>query len=62
MILLMLLYCVSYTDRMVLSLLAAPVSEALNISDTQLGVLFGTGFGVVYALVGLPLAHFVDRS
>lgn len=61
-ILLMLLYCVSYTDRMVLSLLAAPVSEALHISDTQLGVLFGTGFGVVYALVGLPLAHFVDRS
>jgi MFS family permease len=60
--LLLLLYCISYTDRMVLSLLAAPVTKALNITDTQLGVLFGTGFGVVYALVGLPLAHIIDKS
>lgn len=60
-ILLLLLYIISFTDRMILALLAAPVSEALNVSDTQIGILFGVGFGVVYALMGLPLAHFVDR-
>lgn len=60
-VILVLLYCMSFTDRMVLSLLAAPVSQALGVSDTQLGMLFGLGFGAVYALAGLPLAHLVDR-
>ena len=59
---LLLLYCLSFTDRLILSLIAAPVTESLNISDTQLGLLFGVGFGVLYALAGLPLAQLIDRS
>lgn len=60
-IVLMLLYCMSFIDRLVLSLLASPISEALGVSDTQIGLLFGMGFGVVYALSGLPLAHLIDK-
>ncbi|MGE0828371.1 MAG: MFS transporter [Hyphomonadaceae bacterium] len=60
--LLVLLYCLSFVDRYVLALLAAPISESLHISDSSLGLLFGLGFGVVYALTGLPLAHMIDRG
>jgi MFS family permease len=59
---LMLLYSISYVDRYILSLLAAPISESLAIRDVQMGVLFGLGFGAVYALAGLPLAHLIDRG
>ncbi|WP_189338403.1 MFS transporter [Sphingobium sp. SCG-1] len=51
----------SFIDRLILSLLAPSIHEHLHISDTQLGILFGMGFGVVYALMGLPLAHLLDK-
>jgi MFS family permease len=57
-----LLYCISIVDRYALSLLAEPISQSLGITNTQLGVLFGVGFGVVYSIAGLGLAHWVDRQ
>ena len=51
---LVLLFGISFTDRQILSLLAPTISEHLGISDTKIGVLFGLGFAVVYALTGLP--------
>jgi MFS family permease len=59
---LVLLYCVSIVDRYALSLLAEPISQSLGITNTRLGVLFGVGFGVVYSIAGLGLAHWVDRQ
>ena len=44
-----LLLSMSFVDRQILSLLAPAVSKYLGISDTQIGVLFGFGFAVVYA-------------
>lgn len=58
---LMLLYSISYVDRYALSLLAAPISASLGIPDVKMGLLFGAGFGVLYSLTGLPLAHVIDR-
>lgn len=56
----MLLYGISYIDRLILSLLAPAVSAQLHITDTQMGVLIGLGFGILYSLTGLPLAHLID--
>ncbi|AUW59684.1 hypothetical protein C1T17_17930 [Sphingobium sp. SCG-1] len=56
-----LLYTISYVDRLILSLLAPAVSQSLSITDTQIGVLIGLGFGVLYSLTGLPLAHILDQ-
>ncbi|MGE3304277.1 MAG: MFS transporter [Hyphomonadaceae bacterium] len=58
---LILLYCMSFIDRLVLSLLAPLMSDVLQASDTEIGVLLGAGFGIVYGLIGLPLAHMVDK-
>ncbi|MGE3744465.1 MAG: MFS transporter [Sphingomonadaceae bacterium] len=57
----MLLYGISYIDRLILSLLAPAMSAQLQISDVEMGVLIGLGFGVLYTLAGLPLAHLIDR-
>ncbi|MGE0827778.1 MAG: MFS transporter [Hyphomonadaceae bacterium] len=59
---LFLLFCLSYLDRLIVALLAQPISQSLALSDTELGLLFGLGFGVVYAISGLPIAHLIDRT
>ncbi|PZQ24631.1 MAG: hypothetical protein DI569_00160 [Sphingopyxis macrogoltabida] len=56
------LFAVSFIDRMVLALVIDPIRAAMGVSDTQMGLLFGMGFVVVYVLAGLPLAHLVDKG
>jgi MFS family permease len=51
----------SYTDRQVLSLLVDPIRADLGISDTQMSLLLGTAFAVVYGLAGIPLGLLADR-
>ena len=52
----------SYTDRQVLSLLVDPIRHDLKISDTQISLLLGAAFAVVYGVAGLPLGFFADRT
>jgi MFS family permease len=52
----------SYTDRQVLSLLVDPIRADLGISDTQVSLLLGTAFAVVYGIAGLPLGYLADRA
>jgi MFS family permease len=61
-VLLSLITAISYVDRLILGLLAEPVKRSLAISDTQLGMAIGLGFGIVYALSGLPIAYLLDRG
>ena len=51
----------SYTDRQVLSLLVDPIRGELGISDTQISLLLGTAFAVVYGIAGIPLGLMADR-
>src|ERR1700737_877766 len=52
----------AYTDRQVLSLLVDPIRADLGISDTQVSLLLGTAFAVVYGIAGLPLGYLADRT
>ena len=52
----------SYTDRQVLSLLVDPIRADLRITDTQISLLLGTAFAVVYGVAGIPLGLLADRS
>ena len=58
---LLLAYTLSFVDRMILSLLIAPIRAALDISDTQVSLLIGLAFALFYTLLGLPLAWIADR-
>ncbi len=51
----------SYTDRQVLSLLVDPIRGDLGISDTQISLLLGTAFAVIYGVAGIPLGLLADR-
>jgi MFS family permease len=46
----------------VLSLLVDPVRADLHISDTQISLLLGTAFAVVYGIAGIPLGFLADRT
>jgi MFS family permease len=50
----------SYTDRQVLTLLVDPIRSDLQITDTQVGLLQGAAFGLVYAFSGVILGRFSD--
>ncbi|HXP63955.1 MAG TPA: MFS transporter [Steroidobacteraceae bacterium] len=53
---------VSYTDRQVLSLLVDPVRHDLGITDTQISLLLGTAFAVIYGIAGIPFGLLADRT
>ena len=50
----------SYTDRQILTLLIDPVRTELNISDTQVSLLQGLAFVLIYSFAGLPLGRSAD--
>lgn len=58
---LLLAYTLSFVDRMILSLLVAPIRAALGISDTEVSLLIGLAFALFYTLLGLPIAWIADR-
>ena len=51
----------SYTDRLILNLLVDPIRHSLHITDTQVSLLQGAAFAVLYAVISLPLGRYVDR-
>ncbi|MGI8839205.1 MAG: MFS transporter [Caulobacteraceae bacterium] len=50
----------SYTDRQILSLLVDPIRGDLHISDTQVSLLQGMAFALIYSIAGLPLGRLAD--
>lgn len=54
-------YICSFIDRLLLSILAEPVKADLSLSDTQMGLLGGLAFALLYSTMGVPLALVADR-
>jgi MFS family permease len=50
-----------FADKQILTIVMEPLKKEFHFSDTQLGVLSGTSFGVAYALGAVPLAIVADR-
>lgn len=53
--------CVSFIDRLILSLLVQPIKADLGISDTAFSLLAGAAFAIFYCVVGLMIARWADR-
>ena len=47
-------------DRQILTLLVEPIRNDLAITDTQISILSGFAFAILYTLVGLPIGRLVD--
>jgi MFS family permease len=52
----------NYFDCFVISVLLEPIKHEFHVSDTMLGLLSGLGFSLLYAVVALPVARWVDRG
>lgn len=60
--LLWLTYTFSVLDRYVMGILVEPIKRDLGVSDTMMGFLSGTVFGLFYATLAIPVAMLADRS
>jgi MFS family permease len=55
-------YVFNFIDRSILSILAQPIKEDLDLSDSQLGFLGGLAFALFYTFLGIPIARLADRG
>ncbi len=60
-LLLMLAYAFNAMDRSIIPIIGQSIKDDLLISDTQLGLLSGTAFALLYAFGGLPIARLAER-
>jgi predicted MFS family arabinose efflux permease len=51
----------NYGQRLILSILLPGIKTEVALTDGQLGVLMGGGFGLFFAIAGVPLARFVEQ-
>ncbi|HEV2081735.1 MAG TPA: MFS transporter [Brevundimonas sp.] len=58
---LILVYMLNFLDRQIIGILAAPLKEEFQLSDSQFGLLGGIAFASVYSTLAIPLAWLADR-
>jgi len=61
LLLLFLVYTFNFVDRQIAGILAGPIKAELGLTDTQLGLLGGIAFALLFAGLGLPIAWLADR-
>ena len=59
---LLLVYIFNFLDRMMLSILAAPIQADLGLSDGEMGLLGGLAFAILYSTLAVPLSAVADRT
>ena len=55
-------YVLNFLDRQLVSILAKPIQDSLQISDGQLGLLTGFYFALFYCLIAIPIGWLADRT
>jgi MFS family permease len=55
-------FVLAFVDRQIIALLVGPIQQDLGISDTQVSLLGGFAFVIIYTFLGIPIGRLVDRS
>lgn len=55
------IYITSFVDRQIIAVLAAQIRTELGLSNTQIGVLYGPAFSLVYAICGIFMGRMADQ-
>ena len=59
--LLLVVYIFNFIDRQIVNILAEPIAQDLDLSDTQIGLMTGIAFALFYTVLGLPIARYADK-
>jgi len=59
---LVLIAVLNILDRKIIVILQEPLKRDLGLSDTQLGLLTGMAFAIVYVTVAFPFARYAERA
>lgn len=59
---LILVYTLNFLDRQIISILKDPIGKELQLSDTQLGLMGGLAFALLYTSLAIPIAWLADRK
>ncbi len=62
LVMLLLVYTFNFVDRQILGILAPTIKTDLALTDTQLGLLGGLAFALLYSTLAIPLAWLADRT
>ena len=60
--LLMVVYTFNFIDRQILAILAPYIKVEMGLTDSQMGLLGGPAFAIVYSTLALPIAWLADRK
>ena len=55
-------YVLNFLDRQLISILAKPIQDGLNVSDGQLGMITGFYFACFYCVIAIPIGWLADRT
>ncbi|HEY1612986.1 MAG TPA: MFS transporter [Rhizomicrobium sp.] len=61
LVILTLVYVLNYLDRQILGILSGPIKLEFHLNNTEIGLLNGTAFGLIYATLGIPIAFLAER-
>lgn len=59
--LLVLIYISSFVDRQIIAVLGTNIRQELGLGNTEIGVLYGPAFSLIYAVCGLFMGRLADR-
>jgi len=62
LVLLTIVYILNFIDRTIITVIAQPIINSFALTDAEWGLLSGPPFAIFYALMGLPIAIYADRS
>ena len=57
-----LVYALNFIDRILITVVGRPIIEEFNLSNFQFGLLTGFAFAVFYTFLGIPIAHWSERT
>lgn len=59
---LIIVYIFNFIDRQIVNILQEDIKHDLGLNDTQLGMMTGLTFAVVYCTMGIPVARIADST
>ena len=60
LVILLMVYTVNFLDRQIVSILAEPIKNDLNLKDWHIGLMSGFAFALFYCFLGLPIARLAE--